>query len=136
MLSEKTRDYLLDILDAITHINQTVRGRSVEDYLGSRDLQAIVERNLITIGEVLARLRDSDPETIDRITSHSEAIGLRNIIIHEYRRLDDRIVWRTVWEFLPIMDAECRMLIGESSPSMSGEDEPYVGDGGGAWPSR
>ena len=81
------------------------------DYLASRDMRAIIERNLVTIGEVLARVLDSDPVAIERITAYAEAIGLRNIIIHEYRRLDDRSVWRTVAEFVPVLLVECQSLM-------------------------
>ncbi|MGC4192235.1 MAG: DUF86 domain-containing protein [Thermomicrobiales bacterium] len=115
MPSNRTCDYLHDVLDAIDHIEATVAGRNVDDYVASRDMRAIVERNLITVGEVLARLRDSDPGTIQHITSYAEAIGLRNIIIHEYRRLDDRQIWTTVLKHVPILAQECRALLeGES----------------------
>jgi uncharacterized protein with HEPN domain len=114
MPSTKTRDYLADIVDAVEHIEATVAGKHVEDYLASRDLRAIVERNLIMIGEVLARLRDFDPETVQRISSYAEAIGLRNIIIHDYRRIDDRQVWMTVIEFVPVLARECLALLEET----------------------
>lgn len=115
MPSERTRDYLLDVLEAIDHIESTTEGRSEGDYIASRDMKAIVERNLITIGEVLARMRDFDDETVRQITAYSEVIGMRNFIIHEYRYVNNQMVWGTLQRNLPILKAEIVAMLAKGA---------------------
>lgn len=116
MPTDRTRALLLDALEAIDHINETVRNQTVEDYLASRDMRAIVERNFIMIGEVLARIRDTDEAAVRQITAYPRAIGLRNLIIHDYRRLSDEDVWTTSQESLPQLRSELNALL-EGEPA-------------------
>ena len=45
------------------------------------------------IGEALARLAKDDPEIAAQIPEHPRIIAFRNIIVHGYASVDDRIVW-------------------------------------------
>lgn len=115
MPTDRTRALLLDALEAIDHIAATVGHKTVDDYLASRDMRAIVERNFIMIGDVLARIRDTDETTVRQITAYSRAIGLRNLIIHDYRRLSDEDVWTTARDSLPMLRSEVIELLEEGS---------------------
>lgn len=63
-----------------------VEAASLERYLSDEDLRFAIERNLITIGEAMVCVRDHDPETLVRIPDYRGAIGLRNVVVHDYHR--------------------------------------------------
>jgi uncharacterized protein with HEPN domain len=57
---------------------------------------AAVERQFQIIGEALNRLSQAAPELAARITDLRRAVGMRNVLIHAYRRVDDDAVWQTL----------------------------------------
>lgn len=104
---------LEDIRDNVAYIGEKIAGRTVDDYLTELDLRFIVERALIIIGEALAKIRDRDEATIRRIPDYKPAIGLRNILVHAYKDVDDRQIWETVIEFLPLMGLAVERILAE-----------------------
>ena len=54
-----------------------------------------VEREFEIIGEAATRLGRRDSATLQRITGYQEVIGFRNLIAHEYDRLEHAQVWRS-----------------------------------------
>lgn len=56
-------------------------------------LRAAVERELEIIGEALSRLAKLDPAVAARIREHRRIIAFRNVLIHGYSDVDDRLVW-------------------------------------------
>jgi uncharacterized protein with HEPN domain len=47
----------------------------------------------VIIGEALNQLARLDPAIVARVTRHRRIIGLRNILVHSYAKVDDRVVW-------------------------------------------
>ncbi|MCH8884962.1 MAG: DUF86 domain-containing protein [SAR324 cluster bacterium] len=64
-------------------------------------------------------MKRSDPETAGRIGHTDEIIGFRNILVHEYDRIDPEQVWCTVMRDLPDLRAELEALQNalEDTPS-------------------
>ena len=52
-----------------------------------------------------------------RITDFRSIIAFRNILIHDYAQIDDRLVWEIVQFKLPV-------LVGEVNTLMSEADQP------------
>jgi len=74
-------------------------------------LRAAVERQFEIIGEALRRLAKEDAATATRISGHSRIIAFRNILVHGYADLDDRIVWDIVQSKLPTLLREVESLL-------------------------
>jgi uncharacterized protein with HEPN domain len=96
------RAYLLDVETAATEILQDfIAGVPLEAYPLDNKTRRAVERSLEIIGEALAQLRKRDPAVVTPIDQHSQIIGLRNVLIHEYGKVNDEQIWHTVQQKLP-----------------------------------
>ena len=76
-------------------------------------LRAAVERQFEIIGEALAQLAKGDPATATRITDYRRIIAFRNILIHGYAQVDDRLVWDIVASKLAVLRSDVQMLLQE-----------------------
>lgn len=88
-------------------------GRSLDDYLSDDIRRAAVERHLGIIGEALNRLRRLDPSLAAKIAVIDKAVGLRNVLIHGYAKVDSRAVWSTVQDDLPGLTETLSALLAE-----------------------
>ncbi len=110
----EARKYLFDIQQAADSIAAFCAGKSFEQYRADEILRAAVERKFGIIGEALARLAKDDPEVAARIPGHTRIIAFRNIIVHGYASVDDRIVWGVIEADLPALRAAVRELSGKT----------------------
>jgi uncharacterized protein with HEPN domain len=60
----------------------------------------------------VARLSRLDPVLFARLTN-GRIVDFRNQLTHEYQRVDDRIVWLIARDDVPVLRAECEMLLAE-----------------------
>ena len=88
-----------------------VAGTGFDDYTGNAMLRAAVEREFEIIGEALARLARLDEDLVSGISDYRRIIAFRNILIHGYAEIDDRLVWDIVESKLPILRREVAALI-------------------------
>lgn len=93
-MNDEARKNLLDALQAAEEITAFTRNMDFQSYRESIVTQRAVERNFEIIGEALNRVRKIDETTLQTVSGHQRIIGLRNILIHGYDTVDDRIVWR------------------------------------------
>lgn len=110
------RDWLFriaDILNAIEAIQPYTSGMEFDGSVRDRRTVDAVVRNLIVIGEVAnhvpSRTVKSHPEI-----PWTEMRALRNLVVHEYFGVSDRIVWDTVKRDLPPLVGPLRALVGRS----------------------
>ena len=96
-----SRKYLFDIRRAAGLITGFCSGRSFEDYVADDMLKSAVERQFGIIGEALSRLAKTDPLVAGQVTDSRRIIAVRNILVHGYATVDDRIVWGVVESSLP-----------------------------------
>jgi uncharacterized protein with HEPN domain len=92
--------YLRDIQDAASAIRRFVCGRNFQEYSQDELLRSGVERKFEIIGEALNRIKQCAPGALHKIREHRSIISLRNILIHGYDTIDDRIVWGVIQEDL------------------------------------
>jgi uncharacterized protein with HEPN domain len=100
------RESIRDCLDRIAEYTET----GEETFLASRLIQDGVIRNLEVIGEATknlsAELRASNPEIPWR-----QIAGMRDVLIHDYLKVNLARLWRTVVRDLPpLQEAVIRLL--------------------------
>ena len=94
-----------------------VANKSFSEYASDLMLRSAVERQLEIVGEALSQLARTDPATASQISEHKRIIAFRNILIHGYAEIDQRIVWNVLELKLPIVhrQAEALLTAGERS---------------------
>lgn len=101
--------YLRDIREAIDAAQQFVAGMDFDQFARDRKTLYATTRALEIIGEAARRIppevRDVDSSIPWRIMT-----DLRNIITHEYDRIDLRVVWDVVQNDLPEIAPRIRRL--------------------------
>ncbi len=88
---------------------------SEAEYVANDMARFAIERNLITIGEALARIRSTERSIADLISTSEEVVGMRNSMVHEYKKTDDVAVWQTVTVFLPALVEEVEAILDAQS---------------------
>ena len=107
----EARKYLLDIQLAADRVDRFSKGKTFAQYLADEMLRAAVERQFGIIGEALSRLARDEPEVAASIPDHGKIIAFRNILIHGYATVDDRIVWGVIEIDLARLRAAVKELI-------------------------
>lgn len=107
------RERLRDMLDAITRIEKyAARGRQA--FEGDELIQTWMRQNLQVIGEAARALssefRNQHPEI-----EWSDAIGMRNILVHHYFGVDRDLVWSAIEDRLPELKRKIEVIL-QASP--------------------
>src|SRR6478672_9084687 len=97
----ESRKFLWDALQAAERISRFTSDRSFDDYQTDELLKSAVERQFEIIGEALNQLHAADPDTASDIPELPRIVAFRNILIHGYASIDDRLVWGIVEAKLP-----------------------------------
>jgi uncharacterized protein with HEPN domain len=105
---------LHDLRSAALAVERFTAGKEREDYLADELLRSDVERKLQMVGESLVRLRQDDPALLSRIPNHRDIISFRNLLVHGYDSIDDRVVWGIVEEDLDRLLTEVDGLLREA----------------------
>ena len=63
-------------------------------------LQDAIVRRLEIVGEAATRLSDEARQTLSHLPWR-QIVGMRNIMIHQYDRVDLKLVWDTATQVLP-----------------------------------
>jgi uncharacterized protein with HEPN domain len=106
--------YLWDVQRAAERIVRFTAGKSFEDYRSDELLRSAVERQFEIIGEALNQLRKLDAPTAERIPHLAQIIAFRNVLIHGYASVDDRLVWGVVEGQLADLVEVSSHLLGET----------------------
>ena len=102
--------YLVDILDAIKHIDLFVAEvKSFSDYEKNLLVKRAVERELEIIGEAMSKLLQLNV-TIS-ISNARRMVDLRNRVIHGYDKVDDGVIWGILKRHLPKLKEEVTTLL-------------------------
>ncbi len=109
----EAKKYLFDMAKAAGLITRFTEGKIFADYQGDPMLRSAVERQFEIIGEALAQLARIDEALAERIAEHRRIIAFRNILIHGYAQVDDRLVWDVVESKLPTLQREVAALLRE-----------------------
>jgi uncharacterized protein with HEPN domain len=107
----RTRRYLQDIIETAKLIQESTAEKTFNNYEADIRLRHEIERELMIVGEALARLENLDSSLANKITDYNGYIGLRNILNHRYPDIEDALVWRTIESEIPILIREYELLL-------------------------
>lgn len=105
---------VLDMLYAAKAAVGYSKGIQEDDFRKDRMRQLAVERLLEVIGEAAKRISDSFKEAHPEVP-WLRAAGLRDVISHEYNRVDMTIIWTIVTTNLPDLIAALDPLTTEEA---------------------
>jgi uncharacterized protein with HEPN domain len=113
-MRHEAKKYLYDVAQAAELIAQFTAGKTFAHYLEDPMLCAAVERKFEVIGEALVQLSKRDAATAARIGEHRRIIAFRNILIHGYADVDDRLVWDIIESKLAALRRQVAALLSET----------------------
>lgn len=106
----RDEDLLIDMLAASKRILRHISGVSFNQFLDDEKLQDAVIWQIAVIGEAARNLSASFKELYPKIPLF-EMAGMRNRLIHDYKRIDFEQVWDTVRKSVPEFIAYIEPLI-------------------------
>jgi uncharacterized protein with HEPN domain len=118
-MSPEERDsaYLWDMLEAARNGVEMIAGRSYEAFAEDHVVKLAMERTMEIIGEAARRVsqstRDKHPEI-----PWTAIIGQRNLVAHEYGRIDHLQLYRTASDDLPRLVVSLRQALQPTDPTL------------------
>lgn len=109
----ETRKHLYDIRRAADLLREFTSGKTFVNYESDAMLRSAVERQFEIIGEAMNSLARIDKPAADRISHYRRIIAFRNILIHGYANVDDRLVWDVIKTNLPVLEREVDAILKE-----------------------
>ncbi|MBS1584982.1 MAG: DUF86 domain-containing protein [Bacteroidetes bacterium] len=94
------QDRLDHIVESIDRVARMAKGLSKEAFLSDETVKYACYANLVILSEAVARLSKEFKQKYENI-EWDLIVGFRNVIIHEYFRVDWNIVWDVIDENLP-----------------------------------
>lgn len=93
--------FLFDIRQAAGLIEEFCRDKTFEHYQQDALLRSGVERQFEIIGEALGKLAKVDAGLVCQIPDTARIIAFRNVLIHAYATISNKLVWSVVVDDLP-----------------------------------
>lgn len=110
--------YLQHILDAISKIEEYLKGETHEKFLKDSKTQYAVVRALEIMGEATKRLSDEVKQRYPDIP-WAKVAGTRDRLIHAYFDVDVEEVWRTVKRDIPQLKNTVEKAVAELENKLS-----------------
>ena len=105
------RERLLDIREAIENIQKyAVHGK--ENFSKDELIQTWVLHHIQILGEAAARISDEFQEQHPEIPWF-KIVGMRNILVHDYFKIDVNAVWSVVENDLPTLYDQIKLILDE-----------------------
>jgi uncharacterized protein with HEPN domain len=105
-------DYIKDMIDSAERIQQKTQNITKYDLENDDTLRLAIERLFEILGEAANRLPKDLQEKYMTIP-WGDIIGMRNIIIHAYDKIDIDIVWNAVQLRLPELKENLTQMLSE-----------------------
>jgi uncharacterized protein with HEPN domain/predicted nucleotidyltransferase len=112
MPKRSPRQSLQDMLDAISEIEQFVKGQSFDDYLAQVLLRAGVERKVEIISEASRRVPE-DLKGKHAGVPWTKIAAIGNVLRHGYKDVDDQKIWAIATEHLAPLRRAVEAMIRE-----------------------
>jgi len=103
------RDRLSHILDSITAIEGFTEEYSKTSFLEDRKTIDATLYQFAFIGEAIIHV---DEEILDKYEFHWYKVrALRNFILHEYHAIEDKVIWDTIKNDLPLLKKMIKLIL-------------------------
>lgn len=103
--------HLFDVVENCKRIHEFAGKMDFQAYSRDELVKSAVERWFINIGESLSRLKQIDIITFGKIAEAQRIVGFRNVLVHGYESISDRLVWGIIEENLPQLQVTCENLL-------------------------
>ena len=124
MSADKILSRLEDIMEAIRDAEDSVRGKSFEDYLAEPMLRSAVERKIEIISEA-SRHVPMELKTKYPGIPWRKVAGIGNILRHGYKLIDDHEIWDVARnELAPLKAVVESMIVEIGTPKASAPCRP------------
>jgi uncharacterized protein with HEPN domain len=90
------RKLLWDAQQGAERIARFTSGKTFTDYEKDEYLRSAVERQFEIVGEALSQLGHIDTTTACMIPELPRIVAFRNVLIHGYASVDNRLVWGVI----------------------------------------
>lgn len=112
-------EWIRDALDAADRILEYTDAMDLETYRNDRRTQDAVERCFLNITETVVRLRRHAPDLAQRIPGLRGIAGFRNLLVHEYHRIQPERIWDYILDDLPELQVTLQSLLAQAEPDSS-----------------
>lgn len=109
-MQREIKKYLFDIIECINSIEDYTKNiKTYSDFRNSKVIFRAVERELEIVGEIIVRIKKSEPDL--NIINTAKIIGLRNRIAHDYENINDDIIWGIIKNHTTPLKSEVQNLL-------------------------
>lgn len=105
--SRSWQERFQDIIDAADRIETYIADMSEEELDRAPQIVDAVVRNLIIVGEAIARLDADKQESMPHV-NWREFVMTRNFLVHEYFLVNSSMVWKAAAQRLPRLVPQLR----------------------------
>lgn len=111
-MNHRVLKYLFDINESIDSIDDYLgEKRDFLEYQKNKKLRRAIEREIEIIGEATNKILKLEPNF--KIEYAKNIIATRNIVIHNYDKVDDVIIWGIISIYLPKLKSEINDYLGK-----------------------
>ena len=108
-MSRDWRGFLDDMIESSERAVSFVRGLDFTSFVADAKTRSAVQRELFVIGEAAKQI-PLEVRTCEPAIDWRGLAGLRDLLAHQYFRIDDAIVWDVVTSELPGLAVRVRAL--------------------------
>lgn len=110
-----------DMWNAAQEILSFTAGMNYDSLKADRRTQAAVLYEIVVIGEAANRL-SREFQTKHSEIAWKDIIGMRNILTHQYDKVDSDVVWDVICQDIPEIIALLRPLLATQTDRNNGQD--------------
>ena len=104
---------LWDAQQAAERVARFTANKSLAEYESDDLLRSAVERQFEIVGEALNQLSRVDATVATTIEVLPRIVAFRNVLVHGYASVDNRIVWGVIEASLPSLRAAINQLLSQ-----------------------
>jgi uncharacterized protein with HEPN domain len=107
------RARLQHILDAISEIESYTSQAGFNDFMANSMMRFASIKQLEIIGEAANSLSDELKARFSEI-EWGQIVGLRNVLIHQYFRVDEKVVWGIIQKDIPELKTKVLAILSQA----------------------